>query len=71
MTQIDKILTVAGGFLVVLGAVAVSAAPITPARFNPAFAAQADRWQQGQAARFQQHYNVNGPASDRWTNNRP
>ena len=43
MTRTDKILTAMGGVFVVIGAVAVSAAPITPARFNPAVEAQANR----------------------------
>ena len=70
MTRIDKILTAMGGVFVVLGAVAVSAAPITPARFNPAVEAQANRWHQGQHTRFHQQYNVDGPAAQRWQNNR-
>ena len=70
MTRIDKILTAMGGIFVVLGAVAVSAAPITPARFNPAVEAQANRWHQGQHIRFHQQYNFDGPAAQRWQNNR-
>ena len=70
MTRTDKILTAIGGVIVVLGAVAVSAAPITPARFNPAVEAQANRWHQEQYTRFHQQYNVDGPAAQRWQNNR-
>ncbi len=70
MTRTDKILTAMGGVFVVLGAVAVSAAPITPARFNPAFESQANRWHQDQNTRFQQQYNVDGPAAQRWQTNR-
>ena len=70
MTRIDKILTAMGGVFVVLGAVAVSAAPITPARLDPAVEAQANRWHQGQHIRFHQQYNFDGPAAQRWQNNR-
>ena len=70
MTRTDKILTAIGGVFVVLGAVAVSAAPITPARFNPAVEAKANRWHQQQSPHFQQYYNVDGPAAQRWQNNR-
>ena len=70
MTRTDKILTAMGGVFVVIGAVAVSAAPITPARFNPAVEAQANRWHQDQHTRFHQQYNVDGPAAQRWQNNR-
>jgi len=70
MTRIDKILTAMGGVFVVLGAVAVSAAPIAPVRFNAAYEAEANRWHQEQSNRFHQHYNVDGPASERWQNNR-
>ena len=70
MARTDKILTALGGVFVVLGAVAASAAPITPARFNPAVEAKANRWHQGQHTRFQHQYNVDGPASKRWQNNR-
>ena len=70
MTRTDKLLTAMGGVLVVLGAVAVSAAPITPARFSPAVEAQANRWHQDQHTRFHQQYNVDGPAAQRWQINR-
>ncbi|CAK29329.1 Uncharacterized secreted protein [Synechococcus sp. RCC307] len=70
MALTDKILTVFGGFFVVLGAVAVSAAPITPTRFNPAYQVRADRWHQDHYTRFHQQYNVDGPASERWNQNR-
>ena len=70
MTRTDKILTAMGGVFVVLGAVAVSAAPITPARFNPAVEAQANRWHQDRNTRFHQQYNVDDPAAQRWQNNR-
>ena len=70
MALTDKILTVVGGFFVVFGAIAVSAAPITPARFNPAYQVKADRWHQDHNTRFHQQYNVNGPASERWNQHR-
>ena len=70
MTRTDKILTAMGGVFVVFGAIAVSAAPIAPTRFNPAVEAQANRWHQQRNTRFQQQYNVDGPASQRWQNNR-
>ena len=70
MTRTDKILTAMGGIFVVLGAVAVSAAPITPARLNSADEAQANRWHKDQYTRFHQQYNVDGPAVQRWQTNR-
>ena len=70
MALTDKILTVFGGFFVVLGAVAVSAAPITPTRLNPVHQVTADRWQRAHYTRFHQQYNVDGPASERWNQNR-
>ena len=70
MALTDKILTAVGGFFVVFGAIAVSAAPITPIRFNPAYQSTADQWHQDSYTRFQQRYNVDGPASERWNQNR-
>jgi hypothetical protein len=70
MAVTDKILTAVGGFFVVFGAIAVSAAPITPIRLNPAKQVTADRWHQEHYTRFRQQYNVDGPASERWDQNR-
>ena len=71
MAVTDKILTVVGGFFVVFGAIAVSAASITPGgRFNPAYRVQADRWHQDNNTRFHQQYNLDGPASERWNQKR-
>ena len=70
MTRTDKILTAMGGVFVVFGAIAVSAAPISPARLNPAVEDQANRWHQDQHTRFHQRYDVDGPAAQRWQNNR-
>ena len=73
MTGLDKLslLTALGSVFLVVGAGATSsAAPITPVRFNSAYETQANRWHQEQSNRFHQHYNVDGPASERWQNNR-
>jgi len=70
MTPTDKILTVIGGVFVVLGAVAVSAAPIAPVRVNAPYQAQSHRWHQDHYIRFHQHYNVDAPAAQRWQHNR-
>ena len=72
MTGLDKfsLLTALAGVFLVLGAGAVSASPITPARLNPAYETQANRWHQEQSTRFQQQYNLEGPTSQRWSTNR-
>jgi len=69
MTGLDKfsLLTALAGVFLVLGAGAVSASSITPARLNPAYETQANRWHQEQSTRFNQRYNVDGPAAQRWT----
>ena len=70
MTGLDKLslLTALGSVFLVVGAGAKSsAAPITPVRFNSAYETQANRWHQEQSTRFNQRYNVDGPAAQRWT----
>ena len=68
MTRYEQILMGIAGVCVVLAGVTTSAQAATPNRLNPVYEAEANRWHLDRNTRFNQQYNLDGPASQRWNN---
>ena len=68
MTRYEQILIGIAGVCVALAGVTTNAQAATPYRLNPVYEAEANRWHLDRNTRFNQQYNIDGPASQRWNN---